>query len=226
MNFFRSFTFPTENIKDVVSQPVIGISGEYAGVSKLNRFPNISLNHPCITFLMITCKQKLVVLFSHLKPKSVVCKNYWYFNYFLKTFAEQVNKCLLFYCFERKIFNHFPKVFSDVNSLNKCVLLFLFYWLLHYFWNLFFGKRTVLFYFVLMIFAFTFKNRKCFCSMVIDHNKYINIGKVVKYLENDLAWKLAHIHAITSCDTTSFMIFVGKVKFWKDAWNKSRKSVF
>ena len=49
--------------------------------------------------------------------------------------------------------------------------------------------------------------------MVIDHNKYINTGKVVKYLENDLAWKLAHIHAITGCDTTSFMIFVGKVKF-------------
>ena len=46
--------------------------------------------------------------------------------------------------------------------------------------------------------------------MKIYHNKYINIEKVVKDFGNDLAWKLSHIHAITGCDTTSFMFSVGK----------------
>ena len=34
----------------------------------------------------------------------------------------------------------------------------------------------------------------------------------MKYLGNDLALKLPHIHAITGCDTTSFTFSVGKVK--------------
>ena len=51
--------------------------------------------------------------------------------------------------------------------------------------------------------------------MKIDYNKYINIAKVVKYLGNDLALKLSHIHAITGCDTTSFMFSGGKVNVLK-----------
>ena len=72
--------------------------------------------------------------------------------------------------------------------------------------------------FVLMVFAFAFKNIKPFCSMKIDYNKYINIAKVVKYLGNDLALKLPHIHAITGCDTTSFMSSGGKVKVLKSVF--------
>lgn len=66
--------------------------------------------------------------------------------------------------------------------------------------------------FVLMVFAFAFKNIKRSWSMKIDHNKHINIGKVVKYVGKDLILKLRHIYTITVCDTTSFMFSVGKEK--------------
>ena len=66
------------------------------------------------------------------------------------------------------------------------------------------SRYTVVF--VLMVFVFAFKNTKRFWSKKIGHNKYINIGKVVKYLGIDLALKLPHIHAITGCDTTSFLL--------------------
>ena len=48
--------------------------------------------------------------------------------------------------------------------------------------------------------------------MKIYHNKYINTGEEVKYLGNDLALNLPHIHVITGCDTTSFMFSVGESK--------------
>ena len=41
---------------------------------------------------------------------------------------------------------------------------------------------------------------------------FANIGKVVKYLGNDLSLKFPHIYTITGCDTTLFMFSVGKVK--------------
>ena len=53
--------------------------------------------------------------------------------------------------------------------------------------------------------CFEFKNIKRFRSIKIDHNKYINIRKVVKYLGNYFALKLPHIHAMTSCGTTYFV---------------------
>ena len=74
-------------------------------------------------------------------------------------------------------------------------------------------QKTVVF--VLMVFVFALENIKSSWSVKIDHNKYINIGKVVKYLGNDLALKHPHIHAITGCVTTSFMFSVGKQKCMK-----------
>ena len=69
----------------------------------------------------------------------------------------------------------------------------------------------------LMAFVFAIKNIKHSCSVKIDHNKYINIRKKVKYLGNDLALKLPHIHAITGFDGISIMFSVGKVKVLKNA---------
>ena len=66
-----------------------------------------------------------------------------------------------------------------------------------------------------MVFTFAFKNIKPFWSLKTDYNKFINIAKVVKYLGNDLALKLPHIHAIPGCDTTSFVSSGGKVKILK-----------
>ena len=69
--------------------------------------------------------------------------------------------------------------------------------------------------FVLMVFAFAFKNMKPSWSMKIDHNKCINTVKVVNYFGNNLALKLLHIHGITGCNTTSFMFSTRKVKVLK-----------
>ena len=66
--------------------------------------------------------------------------------------------------------------------------------------------------FVLMVLAFA-----------IDHNKYINIGNVVKYLGNDLALKLSHNHAITCCDTTYFILYVGKKEVLKKSMKQDQK---
>ena len=69
--------------------------------------------------------------------------------------------------------------------------------------------------FVLLVFAFAAKDIKYSWAMKIDHNKYINIQKVVQYLGKEIALKLPHVHAITGCDTTSFMFSVGKIKVLK-----------
>ena len=62
--------------------------------------------------------------------------------------------------------------------------------------------------FVLMVFAFALKGTERSSSM--DHNKYINIRIVVKHFEKKLPLKASYNHAITSCDTTFFMLPVGK----------------
>ncbi len=35
----------------------------------------------------------------------------------------------------------------------------------------------------LMIYAFAFKGEEAMCCMEIDHKKYVNIGKIVQFLE-------------------------------------------
>ena len=53
-------------------------------------------------------------------------------------------------------------------------------------------------------------NKDCF--MKFDHAKYVNICKVVNHLGSEVSARLTQIHAITGCDTTSFLHNVGKVK--------------
>lgn len=64
--------------------------------------------------------------------------------------------------------------------------------------------------FVLMVLAFALKGTERSSSMEIDHNKYINIRIVVKHFGKKLSLKASYNHAITSCDTTFFMLPVGK----------------
>ena len=71
----------------------------------------------------------------------IISRKHLQARYFLN---RRISACL-FYCFERKISDHSPEAFFDVNSLNKHVLLFLLCYLLHYFWSLLFGKKLYFF---------------------------------------------------------------------------------
>ena len=48
--------------------------------------------------------------------------------------------------------------------------------------------------------------------MKIDHDKYVDIGKVNKYLGSKISCYLPQLHSLTGCDTTSFFFGVGKIK--------------
>ena len=51
--------------------------------------------------------------------------------------------------------------------------------------------------------------------MKIESRKCNNIRKIVEYLGTDVATKLTQIHAVTACNTTSFLHSVGKIKVLK-----------
>ena len=51
--------------------------------------------------------------------------------------------------------------------------------------------------------------------MKIGSKRYISIGKNVEYLGTEFAAKLPQIHAVTGCNTTSFYMVLGKLKFLK-----------
>ena len=47
--------------------------------------------------------------------------------------------------------------------------------------------------------------------MKIDNEKFIDFGKIVQYYGKDVIIKVAHIHAVTGCNTTSHLLGVRKV---------------
>ena len=51
--------------------------------------------------------------------------------------------------------------------------------------------------------------------MKIDNEKFIDVGKIVQYYGKDVIIKVAHIRAVTGCDTTSHLLGVRKVKVFK-----------
>ena len=69
--------------------------------------------------------------------------------------------------------------------------------------------------FVLMVFAYCVEKPSGKWFLKINHEKYIDIGKIVDYLGEDVYRNLPAIHAVTGCDTTSAMFGVGKVKILK-----------
>ena len=64
---------------------------------------------------------------------------------------------------------------------------------------------------VLMIYAFTIHRPTSEWLMKIEAERYVNIRKILNHFGEDLCLKLPRIHAITGCDTTSFLHGVGKV---------------
>ena len=51
--------------------------------------------------------------------------------------------------------------------------------------------------------------------MKIDHEKFVDIGKIYDFLGENISELLPHVHAITGCDTTSFFFGGGKVRIFK-----------
>ena len=66
--------------------------------------------------------------------------------------------------------------------------------------------------FVLMVYAYCVQKPAHKWYMKIDHDKYVDIDKVVDYLGEEIATKLSEIHALTGCDTTSSFFGKGKVR--------------
>ena len=62
--------------------------------------------------------------------------------------------------------------------------------------------------------------------MKIESRKCINIRKIVKYLSADVATKIPQIHAVTGCDTTSFLLNVAKIKVCKSVYMDKKNAVF
>ena len=48
--------------------------------------------------------------------------------------------------------------------------------------------------------------------MKVDHNKYVDIEKIVRHIGIEIASYLPQLHALTGCNTTSFFYRTGKIK--------------
>ena len=55
--------------------------------------------------------------------------------------------------------------------------------------------------------------------MKIDNEKFTDVGKIVEYYGKDVIRKLQHIHAVTRCDTTSYLPSMAKIKVFKKCVN-------
>ena len=60
--------------------------------------------------------------------------------------------------------------------------------------------------------------------MKIESRKCINIRKIVECLSTDVATKIPQIHAVTGCDTTSFLHSVAKIKVLKSVYLDEKNS--
>ena len=59
-----------------------------------------------------------------------------------------------------------------------------------------------------------------------ESRKCIYVRKIVEYLGIDVGTKLPQIHAVTHCDTTSFLNGVGKIKVLKSVSMEKKNSGF
>ena len=59
--------------------------------------------------------------------------------------------------------------------------------------------------------------------MKIDKSKYVEIGKVCRYLGKVVCLKLPKIHTVTGCDTTSFFYGISKIRALKKLMKDNSK---
>eukprot|EP00794_Sanderia_malayensis_P021307 gene21307-biopygen16343 len=68
---------------------------------------------------------------------------------------------------------------------------------------------------VILVHAYAIVKPSSKWFMKIDHEKYVDVGKVYDFLGENISKHLPHLHAISGCDSTSFFYGVGKVKILK-----------
>ena len=68
---------------------------------------------------------------------------------------------------------------------------------------------------VILVHAYAIVKPSSKWIMKIDHEKYVDVGKVYDFLGENVSMHLPNIHAISGCDTTSFFYGVGKFKLLK-----------
>jgi len=71
---------------------------------------------------------------------------------------------------------------------------------------------------ILLVYAFTIHNPSKEWYMKIDSDTYIRIRAIVDYFGVNVCSKLPHLHAVTGCDTSSFLHGVGKVEVVKNVF--------
>ncbi len=76
---------------------------------------------------------------------------------------------------------------------------------------------------ILLIWAYERKNVGKRWYMKYDHNKYADIGKICKFLGRKICLNMPAMHAVTGCDTTSYLYKVGQVRVMKKLLEADRK---
>ena len=70
---------------------------------------------------------------------------------------------------------------------------------------------------ILMIYAYALKKPEAIWCMQIDHNKFVNVGKIAQFLNESTCLQLPAFHSLTGCDTTSYFYRISKPSVFEKA---------
>ena len=73
---------------------------------------------------------------------------------------------------------------------------------------------------ILMIYAYALYSIEEEWVMKIGPSKYVNIAKIVKHISHQVSIMLPYVHALTGCDTTSYLYGVGKIRVFNKILKK------
>ena len=73
---------------------------------------------------------------------------------------------------------------------------------------------------ILMIYAYALKKPEAIWCMQIDHNIFVNIGKIAQFLDQSACLQLPAFHSLTGCDTTSNFYRISKTSVFEKSKKK------
>ena len=76
----------------------------------------------------------------------------------------------------------------------------------------------------LMMYAYALKKPEAIWCMQIDHNKFVNVGKIAQFLDESTCLQLPAFHSLTGCDTTSYFYRISKTSVFEKA--RKNKSLY
>jgi len=77
---------------------------------------------------------------------------------------------------------------------------------------------------ILMIYAYALKKSEAIWCMQVDHNKFVNVGKIAKFFDESTCLQLPAFHSLTGCDTTSYFYHISKTSVFEKA--RKNKSLY